>query len=221
METTKLHINEWTLRVSIPDTPGPHQVMLLLHGWTGDENVMWVFARKLLPTYLVVAPRAPYPTSRGGYGWQPTLADSWPTVEDLRPAVDSLLTLLEALATDVRTASGNFHTVDVMGFSQGAAVAATWALTHPQRVRALALLAGFLPDGADDLTLSQPLAGKFAFVAHGTRDAMVPVTRAHQSVALLQQAGARVTYCEDETGHKLSASCARALWEFWEAMGRR
>jgi predicted esterase len=30
----------------------------------------------------------------------------------------------------------------------------------------------------------------------------------------LEQAGANVTYCEDEVGHKLSAACLRTLKDF-------
>jgi len=55
------------------------------------------------------------------------------------------------------------------------------------------------------------LAGKNIFVAHGTLDQMVPIDRARASIGLLEQAGAQVTYCEDEVGHKLSANCLRAL----------
>jgi predicted esterase len=40
---------------------------------------------------------------------------------------------------------------------------------------------------------------------------MVTIDRARASIELLEQAGAQVTYCEDEVGHKLSANCLRAL----------
>jgi predicted esterase len=44
---------------------------------------------------------------------------------------------------------------------------------------------------------------------------MVTVDRARASIALLEQAGARVTYCEDEVGHKVSVNCLRALQKFF------
>ena len=47
-----------------------------------------------------------------------------------------------------------------MGFSQGAVVAATLALLHPERVERVALLAGFVAPGAEGLAGSQPLRGK-------------------------------------------------------------
>jgi predicted esterase len=46
-------------------------------------------------------------------------------------------------------------------------------------------------------------------------DEMVNVQIARRSVELLKQAGADVTYCEDEVGHKLSAGCQRALETFF------
>jgi len=53
------------------------------------------------------------------------------------------------------------------------------------------------------------------FVAHGTQDNLVPIDRARASMALLEQAGARLTYCEAEVGHKVSADCLRGLETFF------
>jgi predicted esterase len=52
-------------------------------------------------------------------------------------------------------------------------------------------------------------------MAHGTQDALVPVARARQARQILLEAGAQVTYCEDDVGHKLSASCFRGLETFF------
>jgi len=103
---------------------------------------------------------------------------------------------------------------DLMGFSQGAAMANLLAMLHPNRVRKMGVLAGFVPAGMEGLVSQKPLAGKNVFVAHGTQDQMIPLDRARASMALLEQAGAQVTYCEDEVGHKLGASCLRALEKY-------
>jgi phospholipase/carboxylesterase len=62
--------------------------------------------------------------------------------------------------------------------------------------------------------LRKPLAGKKVFVAHGTQDQMIPLDRARASIALLEQAGAQVIYCEDEVGHKLSLNCLHDLEKY-------
>ncbi len=104
---------------------------------------------------------------------------------------------------------------DAMGFSQGAALVTAMALLHPERIGRLGVLAGFVPSGAESLAGQRPLIGKNIFVAHGTLDERVNVEYARRSVKVLQEAGASVTYCEDEVGHKLSANCLRALHSFF------
>ncbi|MFN3742279.1 MAG: hypothetical protein ACK4VW_06365 [Anaerolineales bacterium] len=42
-ETQLLHFNGWTLRL-FPPPDQAKGLMFLLHGWTGDENSMGVFA---------------------------------------------------------------------------------------------------------------------------------------------------------------------------------
>jgi phospholipase/carboxylesterase len=101
-----------------------------------------------------------------------------------------------------------------MGFSQGAAMTSVLSMLYPERVRKIGILAGFVPSGMEALTAKRPLAGKSVFVAHGTKDETVPVDRARASIEILEQAGAQVTYCEDEVGHKVSLTCLHALRKF-------
>jgi phospholipase/carboxylesterase len=105
--------------------------------------------------------------------------------------------------------------VDVMGFSQGAALVYTLLLKHPQRIRRAAALAGFLPADAKETLHPELLAGKQVFIAHGTQDATIPVSRALQAIDVLKDAGADITYCEESVGHKLGMDCYRRLGEFF------
>jgi predicted esterase len=78
----------------------------------------------------------------------------------------------------------------------------------------MGVLAGFVPSGMDSYIQNRALSGKHIFVAHGTQDEMVPIDRARASIQLLEQAGASITYCEDEVGHKLSSNCLRSLEDY-------
>jgi phospholipase/carboxylesterase len=90
------------------------------------------------------------------------------------------------------------------------------AFLYPQRIRKIGILSGFVPSGADQYIERRPLQGKKIFVAHGTKDEMVPVDRARASMEILESAGAEITYCEDEVGHKVSLNCVRALRSYLE-----
>jgi len=205
--------HNWTLRVR-PASQEPVRLLLLLHGWTGDENSMWIFTRNFPPDYWVIAPRAPHTAEPIGYSWRAPREGQrgWPTFEDFYPSADSLIALVDDFAAGQNVDAGQF---DVIGFSQGAALTNVLALLYPERIRRAGILSGFLPVGSEPLIEKHGLNGKPFFVAHGTLDEMVRIEYARQSVELLERAGAKVTYYEDEVGHKLSANGIHALEEFF------
>jgi phospholipase/carboxylesterase len=213
---TSLEIfGNWTLRVRQP-AQTPARLLLMLHGWTGDENSMWLFTRNFPTDCLLLAPRAPHPAAEGGYSWRPPRTDSFgrPSLNDLRESAEALIRLVDAYAAKSQVDASLF---DVMGFSQGAALSNVLTCLHPQRVRKAGILAGFMPSGMEEIVAQKPLAGKQMFISHGTQDNMVPIDRARASMALLEQAGAHITYCEAEVGHRVSVDCLRALETFFAA----
>lgn len=212
--TTLIEFNHWTLRIR-EATVQPTRLMLLIHGLTGDENSMWVFARNLPAHYWMVAPRAPHQAEPSGYSWREKFDSSQfgrPTIDQLRVGAEALIRLVGEYSASAGIEAGTF---DVMGFSQGAAMCNVLAFLYPHRIRKTGILAGFIPGGLEELALQRPLDGKPFFVTHGTKDEMVPVDRARASIAILEQAGANVTYCEDDVAHKVSVNCLRALKEFF------
>jgi phospholipase/carboxylesterase len=208
-DTELLSFKDWTLRVRASQSASP-RLLILVHGLTGDENSMWVFTRGLPSNYWMIAPRALYSADTNGFSWrEPRSGTSGlPSLEMLQPSAEALIRLIDEYSASVKLDATQF---DLMGFSQGAAIVNVMAMLYPQRVRKMAVLAGFVPPGLESIISQKPLAGKNIFVAHGVQDQTVPIDQARASIKLLEQAGAQVTYCEDEVGHKLSANCLRAL----------
>ncbi len=58
-DTKLISFDDWTLRVHPSQSANP-RLLVLIHGWTGDENSMWIFTRRLSPDYWMIAPRAPH-----------------------------------------------------------------------------------------------------------------------------------------------------------------
>jgi phospholipase/carboxylesterase len=215
--THQLTYNGWTMRVRHASQT-PARFMLLLHGWTGDENSMWIFADRFPPDLWIAAPRAPHTSENGGYSWRLLRSAQaqdrgLPTLSDLRPVAEGLIRLVDKLSVSVGVDAAQF---EVAGFSQGGALTNVLALLYPQRIRKAAVLAGFMPSGAEDLLERRVLEGKQFFVAHGKQDKLVPFERAQASIELLEMGGAQVTFCEAEVGHKVSADCLRGLESFFK-----
>jgi len=134
------------------------------------------------------------------------------TIEDLHPSVSALLAFVDEWSISAGMDAGQF---DVMGFSQGAALGYTLALLHPDHVRRLAALSGFIPEGGETLIIPQQQAGKPIFISHGRQDDLIPVEQARRAVASLKKAGAQVTYCESDSAHKMNKECLKAMEYFF------
>ena len=212
-----IQLEGWILKVRLPtggDEPQP--VIFLIHGWTGDESSMWVFAPRLPYSALLVAPRAPYISKHpeiGGYSWVERRAGEFSQLPAFDPALDAFNYLLAKLA--MQFPSADFSRFGMAGFSQGAAFCFAYAMRNPQRVSRLAALAGFLPAGSEDQLAK--LANTPVFIAHGVKDEKVPVAKAHAARAALELAGVDVKYCEADTGHKLGANCFAQLAHFFKS----
>jgi phospholipase/carboxylesterase len=214
IEPTLLVDNGWTVNIQKPADPARAGILLLLHGWGGDERVMWIFARKLVGKYWIFAPRGTLSAPEGGYGWLPHVSLENQHLADFAGVTAELLQGIAQWGMQAGVPPETLEQpLNVMGFSQGAALAYAIASLHPKRVGRIAALAGYLPNTSPEIFHN--LAGKKIFIAHGSQDEIVPVSYAQKAAALLQNAGAQVTYCESDVGHKLSLACLNGLETFF------
>ncbi len=209
-----LHYRGWVFTLRHPIRP-PKRLLLILHGWTGDERSMWRYLRDLPADYDAIAPHAPYPAPKklGGYSWREIKPGTWgaPTLNELQFSANALVSLVDLRLDSVKTALPVF---DIVGFSQGGALAVTIASLHPNRVGKIAVLSGFVPAGVDSLLKPNLLEGKRFFWAHGVQDETIAFERGRAGVALLQNAGAEVAFCQADVGHRVGESCRRELDSF-------
>jgi phospholipase/carboxylesterase len=203
----------WTLRVRRPVEKNRH-LMLMIHGWMGDENSMWIFANHLPTNYTVIAPRGPIQAPEGGYSWREIKPGTWgkASMNELVPMVDRLIHLVDEWAEENGINGSPF---DVMGFSQGAAMAYAIFLSRPERVRRAAALAGFIPEGGQAFLSDGNMTGKSIFISHGRADEAIPIEQARSALKMLKDAGVDVNYCESDMGHKVSRECMTEIKKYF------
>jgi phospholipase/carboxylesterase len=205
---------DWIFRYR-PAKKFPSRLLLMLHGWTGDENSMWIFARRLPGHLAVLAPRAPFPASDRGYSWRENVTGTWrlPEFEDFRSSAEALFNFVEDWSRSEGLATCQFN---LAGFSQGAALGYVMTLLRPQKIQSLAALSGFLPNGGEEILSKLHLDSKPIYISHGRQDDMVPVDEARKAAGMFENSGAQVNYCETDIGHKVSMDCFSGLAEFFK-----
>ena len=200
-------------RVLRPDTPGPHPTVIMLHGRSGDENAMWIFARVIPKNWLVLSPRGIKPDLSRGYAWHPRERDEWPSLDKFDDAVNALKRFIEALPTLYDADADRLY---LMGFSQGAAASYATAMRHPGLIKGLAGLVGFVPVGCDAAIEIAVLKDLPIFMAVGKQDVYIAHTRAQNCAQTLRATGAELSYHEYDTGHRLNAAGVKDLKAWWQ-----
>ncbi|MCL4296145.1 MAG: dienelactone hydrolase family protein [Anaerolineae bacterium] len=180
----------------VPPNAGPNRrvpVLLMLHGFGGNERQMWDYVSGLPQNLAIVSPRAPNTAKGEGTG-----RFSWGTNQA------PLIKFVDALP-DLYPVDPN--RVYVAGFSEGAVLGSKYTLSH-ERIAGLAMFSGKLG--------MQP-AGKVktpVFIAHGKGDDTIPVSHAHEAREALGEAGAEVT-AKDYGGKHYTTDQAKADFVSW------
>ena len=168
----------------------PTATILIMHGLGADGRDFLPVAEQLdlssvgpVRFLFPSAPSLPV-TINGGYvmpAWYDILGTDLVRRED-ESGLRQSQTAIDALIANEIDRGIAAHRIVVAGFSQGCAMALMTGLRFKQRLGGIAALSGYLPLAATTAAeRSDVNAGMPIFMAHGTRDGVVPIVRAEAS----------------------------------------
>ena len=168
----------------------PTATILIMHGLGADGRDFLPVAEQLdlssvgpVRFLFPSAPSLPV-TINGGYvmpAWYDILGTDLVRRED-EGGLRQSQTAIDALILNELDRGIEAHRIVVAGFSQGCAMALMTGLRFQQRLAGIAALSGYLPLAATTAAeRSEANAGVPIFMAHGTRDGVVPIARAEAS----------------------------------------
>ena len=184
---------------------GTPPLLLLLHGIGSNEHDLYGLAPFLDKRFLIISVRAPYILGPGSYAWFE--ADFTPQRPVINPeqAEASRKTLITFLKEAITAYDADPKQVYLMGFSQGAIMSASVALTQPELVAGAVLMSGrILPEIRPLIASSEELSGFPFLVVHGTVDMVLPITHGRASRELLSSLPVDLTYHEYPMGHEVN-----------------
>jgi phospholipase/carboxylesterase len=180
-------------------------LLLLLHGIGSNEHDLYGLAPFLDKRFLIISVRAPNTLGPGSYAWFE--ADFTPQGPVINPeqAEASRKTLITFLKEAITAYDADPKQVYLMGFSQGAIMSASVALTQPELVAGVVLMSGRILSEIQPLIASkEELAGLPFIVVHGTADMVLPITHGRASRELLSSLPVNLTYHEYPMGHEVN-----------------
>jgi phospholipase/carboxylesterase len=177
------------------DESGP--TLLLLHGTGGNEEDLVPLGETLAPNAAFLSPRGKV-SEYGAPRFFRRLAEGVFDHEDLLFRTHELAEFVEAASEEYGFDPSK---VVAVGYSNGANVAASTILLHPDLLQAAVLfraMVPFEPDPAPDLS------GTPVFLAAGRMDRMIPPDNTQRLADILLEAGADVDLRWRDTGHPLT-----------------
>jgi phospholipase/carboxylesterase len=177
---------------------------VLLHGYDDDPRALWgSMTADPSSGSAVCAISGPLRTA-SGRAWYDPLADA---VDDDSPLAATLDALRAVIVECGERAGVGPGSVEVVGWSQGAAVALALGFsgTKGWRPSSVTALAGWLPNEPDvswDFEAAAA-AGTSARLVHGSRDDVVPVAQGRSAFRVLSRHGVDATWIEVDASHDL------------------
>jgi len=189
--------------LEIETAPNPTHAVIWMHGLGADNQDFAPLATELgltnSPAVRFVFPNAPVRsvTINGGMAmraWYDILTPDFMQREDVDGLHDSQRAIAALIARENARGIPAQHIV-LAGFSQGCAMTLQTGLRHPETLAGLMGLSGYLPL-TDHLKNEAHPANHHTpiFLAHGTVDPVVPLTRAEHARDTLRAQGYRVDW---------------------------
>ncbi len=181
-------------------------VLVLLHGMGGDKTDLMSLGSMLEAQFGVLSVRAPIIMPEGGHSWYNVRFAPGPVI-DLEQAEASRLMMIDFLNDALQRYKLEPDGVFLVGFSQGAIIAAGVALTRPDLVAGLVMMSGRILSPVKTQVASRAALERLnVLVAHGRDDQRLPVFHAHETRDWLEELGVNLSYQEYAGGHEIVAN---------------
>jgi phospholipase/carboxylesterase len=181
-------------------------LLILLHGVGSNEGDLFRFTPDIDERFLVLSPRAPLTLQAGSYAWfQVDFSTGQPVIvsEEAEASRHQLVKFIDEVVAQY---SADAQQVYLLGFSQGAIMSASVALTAPEKVAGIVMLSGrILPEIKPLIAENSRLKHLHVFLSHGVHDNKLPLFHAEASRALLSQLPVRLEYHTYDMGHTITA----------------
>ena len=182
------------------------RLVVALHGHDDDPTAIGDAIAVAMPADRALCVASGPIRTPHGRGWFDPLGDAADPAPPLSSTVDGLRAVIAAASEQ---AGIDDTAVDVVGWSQGAAVALALALSAQLgwRPATVIALAGWLPN-EPDITWDFDAAardGVRVVLVHGTRDEVVPPAQARSAQRVLERHAVPTEWVEVDAGHDVVA----------------
>jgi phospholipase/carboxylesterase len=206
-------VRKSTLRDNAP-------LLIMLHGYGSDENDLFSFASELPEEFFIISVKAPQAMQPFGNAWYTINFDAdkgkWSDNEEAKASRDLISKFIDEAISNYPVNSKN---VTLLGFSQGSILSYAVALTHPEKVKNIVALSGYInKDIFPEDIEKKDYSNLDFYCSHGSADQVIPVNWARLTPPFLNNLNIKHKYSEFPVGHGVAP---QNFYEFKDWLEKR
>lgn len=217
MTTKNLSLYHLTKEPVISREKSP--VIILLHGYGSDARDLFSFAAELPKELLVISAQAPYPMPPYGNAWYAINFDSTQgKFSDNVQAVKSRDLILKFIDEVIANYPADPDNITLLGFSQGTILSYAVALSHPEKIKNVVALSGYINEEImGEGYRNNDFSNLSVYASHGSQDQVIPVSWARKNPQILKDLGVDHVYSEFGVGHGVAPENLQELTTWLKA----
>jgi phospholipase/carboxylesterase len=177
--------------------------LIMLHGYGSDENDLFSFANELPEEFLIISARAPYSLPPYGNAWYAInfdgTAGKFSDNIQARESRNKIAGFIDEVIANYPVDPKN---ISLLGFSQGTILAYAVALNHPDKIKNVIALSGYINEELLEKDFAKnDFSNLSIYASHGSQDQVIPITWARKSPVLLKELKIKHTYSEFPVDH--------------------
>lgn len=178
-------------------------VLFMFHGYGSDENDLFSFASELPEELFIISVRAPYAMQPYGNAWYAINFDAEKgKFSDNEQAIESRDKIVNFIDEAIQNYPIDSKNITLLGFSQGTILSYSVALSHPEKIKNLVALSGYINlDIIEPNFKEKDFSNLSIYASHGSQDQVIPVDWARKAPELLSELNIEHKYSEFPVGH--------------------
>ncbi|WP_185876873.1 alpha/beta hydrolase [Blattabacterium cuenoti] len=182
-------------------------LFLMIHGYRSNEKDLFFFKKDLPKNFFIISIQGIYPLGKEEYSWYDidfSNEKKFINISQAKKTIDKISFFINEAIKEYQLKEDQ---VWICGFSQGAILSYSIAFKHPDKIKKIISLSGYLEKKLlPEKMNSNHYSNLEFFISHGKYDTIIPVNWIKKGLKFLKENKIIVEYKEYESGHTLNST---------------
>ena len=176
-----------------------HPLVVLLHGYGSNENDLFSFQSFFPENHTIISFRAPLTVFEGMYAWYEIYFENNVKSFNENTAKNSSNEIADEIIVICKQYNCDINNITLIGFSQGAILGYSIAISNPGLIKNLVALSGYVEEKIIDFKNKK--INTSIYISHGELDEVIPYLESKQSLDVLDKNEIKYNYNSFNQGH--------------------